>query len=194
MTSEKFESILAYFCSPALLNKKVSNLVSVSKKDIPEIEKNITHYNKLLEKYSITIESICECGERNLLLVYKQTLLQKHLKDENVLSVLERCGYKKSRSLDYYVNVLKMRMKNSKFPHEIGVFLGYPIQDVEEFINKKGQDYKYCGYWKVYSDIEEAKSLFDLYDKMRVFMMDKLNSGECLENILSQNQKEVIIA
>lgn len=36
------------------------------------------------------------------------------------------------------------------FPHEVGFFLGYPAEDVVGFIRNKGQNFKFCGRWKVY--------------------------------------------
>ena len=38
------------------------------------------------------------------------------------------------------------------FPHEVGLFLGYPLDDVTGFIEQKGKNYKCCGIWKVYGN------------------------------------------
>ena len=68
--------------------------------------------------------------------------------------------------------MLKEKMYNynhlwSDFPHEIGIFLGYPLWDVEGFIANKGQNYKLCGYWKVYEDVSGAIDRFREYDTLR---------------------------
>ena len=34
------------------------------------------------------------------------------------------------------------------FPHEISVFLGYPLKDVKCFISRRGSGYHMCGEWK----------------------------------------------
>ena len=50
--------------------------------------------------------------------------------------------------------------KGKRFPHEIGVLLGYPAEDVKGFVVNEGKNYLYSGYWKVYGDLSEAKQLF----------------------------------
>ena len=59
------------------------------------------------------------------------------------------------------LNRLKERLKSSeRFPHEIGVFLGYPLGDVIGFIQNEGRNCKCCGMWKVYDNENEAQKLF----------------------------------
>ena len=50
-----------------------------------------------------------------------------------------------------------------EFPHEIGYFLGYPYDDVREFIVQRGENYKVFGAWKVYTNVEQALATFDAY-------------------------------
>ncbi|KZL90569.1 hypothetical protein CLMAG_43410 [Clostridium magnum DSM 2767] len=52
-------------------------------------------------------------------------------------------------------------------PHEIGIFLGYPVDDVAFFIDCPNEKCKMVGYWKVYHDIEEAKNIFKKYDDIK---------------------------
>lgn len=46
------------------------------------------------------------------------------------------------------------------FPHEIGLFLGYPAEDVKGFIENKAACSKCSGCWKVYGDEQAARILF----------------------------------
>lgn len=50
-----------------------------------------------------------------------------------------------------------------EFPHEIGYFLGYPYEDVHQFIVQHGENYKVFGAWKVYMNVEQALTTFDSY-------------------------------
>lgn len=50
-----------------------------------------------------------------------------------------------------------------EFPHEIGYFLGYPYEDVHQFIVQHGENYKVFGAWKVYTNVEQALATFDSY-------------------------------
>ena len=49
------------------------------------------------------------------------------------------------------------------FPHEIGLFLGFPVEDVKAFIEKDGHDCLTCGFWKVYCNKSQALETFRQY-------------------------------
>ena len=42
------------------------------------------------------------------------------------------------------------------FPHEMGVLLGYPVEDVRGFMEQNGQNALYQGYWKVYAHVPDV--------------------------------------
>lgn len=194
MTNSKFEKMLANYCSPVLMGEKVSNLFSTLKSEIPNVNKVIVDYNCMFNKYDLFIENICECENRVLIFVYKKTLLEKHFRDREVISLMDKYGYSIDGGIDCNIDILKQRIKVSSFPHEIGIFLGYPITDVIGFIDNQGQNYKYCGYWKVYKNVARTKRIFHSYDSMRKIVSEKLECGECIENILIQIKNNLQIA
>ncbi len=51
------------------------------------------------------------------------------------------------------------------FPHEIGVFLGYPLYDVVGFIENQGRNFTCCGCWKAYGDPDAAQQHFAQLNK-----------------------------
>ncbi len=57
--------------------------------------------------------------------------------------------------------------RQEEFPHEIGIFLDYPLGDVIGFIKNSGQNYKCAGCWKVYCNECETLKLFHKYRKCR---------------------------
>ena len=69
------------------------------------------------------------------------------------------------------------------FPHEIGAFLGYPLADVESFIENRGKNYAYLGYWKVYHDVEQAVKTFRLFDKERERAVQDVIFGKGIQEI-----------
>ena len=69
------------------------------------------------------------------------------------------------------------------FPHEIGLFLGYPLCDVQGFIRHAGRHCKCCGYWKVYGDEAEAQSLFQKFDRCREAYRRMFRRGCSLEQL-----------
>ncbi|MGN1101541.1 MAG: DUF3793 family protein [Huintestinicola sp.] len=123
------------------------------------------------------LEIICSCKNRALMFVYSQKMLGNRLADNAVRSVLAEYGYT-DFSVDKCLERLSMRIGESDiFPHEIGIFLGYPVEDVVGFIENKGENFKLCGAWKVYGSVENAKRTFSNYDKCRIFLCNKLNEG-----------------
>ena len=78
--------------------------------------------------------------------------------------------------------------KNLPFPHEMGVFLGYPMADVKGFIKYEGKNYLYCGYWKVYENVEERKELFRTYEEIRKVFVEEARKGKNLWQITMEWQ------
>ena len=69
------------------------------------------------------------------------------------------------------------------FPHEIGVFLGYPVKDVRGFIENEGKRYLMIGYWKVYSDLADARMIFKEYDRAKDCAVNEFLSGKSVRDI-----------
>ena len=58
-------------------------------------------------------------------------------------------------------------VQQKDFPHEMGVLLGYPLEDVKGFINNRGRIFLYTGYWKVYSDLQQKMDLFGRLNRQK---------------------------
>jgi hypothetical protein len=76
------------------------------------------------------------------------------------------------------------------FPHEIGLLLGYPIEDVTGFIEQKGKNYLYSGYWKVYRDVEKKKEIFQQYENAKEEMILLLADGYDMHSIIELYRDE----
>ena len=88
--------------------------------------------------------------------------------------------------IDARIAHLKKRICEAQgFPHEIGLFLGYPPEDVEGFMEYGGRNYKLNGYWKVYSDEYRARTLFERYTKCRDAVCRRLMSGYTLGQLFA---------
>lgn len=73
--------------------------------------------------------------------------------------------------------------EGKEFPHEIGLFLSYPPEDVKGFINHRAGGFKCAGLWKVYGDEEKARSLFEKYKKCTEIYCALWQSGLKLEQL-----------
>lgn len=63
---------------------------------------------------------------------------------------------------------LTLRLESvEEFPHELGILLGYPPEDVEGFRRELGRNCKLNGYWKVYGNEKKAQARFDQFTRCR---------------------------
>lgn len=174
---DNFGQKLAFHTAPTLLGIKCASLVSLSSTEF-DLDFHTQYFNSRAAAKELKSRILCSCGNRALMLVYSEKLLKKCLADNAVRSVLAKYGYPEKYSLEECLDRLSKRIRESDiFPHEIGVFLGYPVEDVEGFIENKGENFKLCGAWKVYGSVENAKRTFANYDKCRTFLCNKLNEG-----------------
>lgn len=157
--------LLSLYCSQVLANIKPSNLFTVSN-IVYDVDKLIETWNDDFNKYGIYFHIIAKRERTSSILCFRKDLLQKSLSYEKTKCFLKTCGYDTS-NIDSCTSCLKKRLLENEFPHEIGFFLGYPYEDVRGFIENKGRNYLYSGYWKVYKDKEDKCKLFNLYEKIR---------------------------
>ena len=91
----------------------------------------------------------------------------RNLNRPGVARFLKQYGYENTEP-EQCLALLKKRFEASEdFPHEIGIFLDYPLGDVIGFIQNGGQNYKCSGCWKVYCNECEALKMFQKYHKCR---------------------------
>lgn len=174
---DDFIKKLAFHTAPTLLGIKCANLVSLAM-DSSVLCKESDSFNRRVAVKGIKSRVLCKCRSRTLLFVYNEKQLKERLSDKEALRILSLCGYPSDCDTDEYIELLSRRIRESEeFPHEIGIFLGYPIEDVEGFIQNKGENFKLCGYWKVYGCPEKAKCIFSNYEKCRKFLYGRVNEG-----------------
>ncbi len=182
--SNAFDYKLAFHCAPTLAGVKPANLISIRRGEWDTIRAGIARSGRAFVGRQIYFRKLACCSRRVLLLVYQRELLTERLAMPKNLRILERYGYEPGMTMTAMFNRLAARMARSGgFPHEIGVFLGYPPEDVEGFIVHSGKNYCFRGCWKVYGDAAEAKQLFSVYEHVRCFFCERVLCGEEIENI-----------
>ena len=173
----RFELTLAFHCAPALAGIKPADLIALPGEG-DETDALLASYSAALAGAGISLRPLCRCRSRCLVLVYLRDRLERQLDQEEVARLLERDGYPLTGGLEAMLDHLASRMAGSGgFPHEVGLFLGYPAEDVEGFRRHGGQGYKYSGLWKVYSDVERAQRCFRQYGCCRRALCRRLEAG-----------------
>ena len=183
---KQFERVLAFHCAPTLAGMKPSNLISCTSERFPAIDALIVEYQSALAGSGVCFQMLCRCKRRALILVYREEMLAEQLACPEVSRLLRKAGYPADAPLDTLLDILGTRLSECKeFPHEIGLFLGYPVADVVGFWQNGGRGYQFCGHWKVYADVEQAKERFARYDRVRRALCQKVEAGRSIVNLFS---------
>lgn len=145
--------------SPTLARLKLGSLFTVSCAG-GNFDGELAQLNAILGPKGLVLTKLRERSGRALMYVYRTSELERSLACPMVQGFLKECGYD-SFELEAVLSHLRKRLTASEeFPHEIGVFLGYPLADVIGFIQNEGRDCLCCGCWKVYSNECEALRTF----------------------------------
>jgi len=180
---KELEEKLAYHSAPALCGIKPSNLINISNNSLHKVLSDIKSLNEIYNPNNC-FQILKKTDSGILLLVYKKKKLEEYLFLDDNRSYLESIGYKRSDYIDDYIYELKRRINDNEiFPHEIGLFLGYDLDDTLEFIkgNKKPL---LKGVWNVYSKKEEKRILFEKYYRCRDCVVRLVNKGFSIENFM----------
>ena len=95
-------------------------------------------------------------------------------------TITVRSGGRESEILCTSGETLLDVLSSESFPHEIGLFLGYPLPDVLGYIQNRGKNSKLCGAWQVYGDAAEAERSFRRFRKCSELYKRRYNGGESL--------------
>jgi hypothetical protein len=161
---EYFEHYLAYLISPIITGIKPCSIININ-----DNKKNILnswriYKDSFLSTLNLDYIIVKEEANKETVLIYNKVNLTNLLKCSNIRTFLGNYGYNDLDNIDSSLSYLNNRLKTQSYPHEIGIFLGIPIHDVEAFINSECKSCLLCGYWKVYSEAEYAIKLFKQYD------------------------------
>jgi hypothetical protein len=126
----------------------------------------IRSLNRKLVPKGLRILPLRYSAERVLVYLYRPARLEKDLSNKEALDLLKKAGYRHENTNQCVVELIhRLNDLESEFPHEIGLFLSYPPEDVRGFIRYGGRKSKLTGCWQVYGDAENARRTFERYDR-----------------------------
>ena len=158
------EETIVRQAAPTLAGIKTGSLFPYRCCSIPELIKDIRAFNRVLVPRGLCLLLLRVMDRSALLYLYRPQALAEDLRNTTAQEVLLDAGYSCS-SCAVCVRHLAERFRVGKeFPHEIGLFLSYPPEDVKGFIEDRG-NYKAIGLWKVYGDVEKARLLSEKFRK-----------------------------
>ena len=169
--------------SPTLAGIKTANLSSYPYESRLAVFSEVAALNHRLSSKNIHIEILRFYEKRVLIYVYRPDRLQSDLLDPEARRIMAECGYTTPEYKQCIAHLIERLDAWKDFPHEIGLFLGYPVEDVKGFIENCGRNYKLMGYWKVYGDIEMAQKCFECYKKCTAAFCRSFSCGACVEQL-----------
>ena len=125
--------------APTLAGMKTGNLFPCFFSSPQALAEELRAMNRVLVPRGLRLVPLRREKGRALLYLFRPAALSRDLAQEEVRRRLGAGG---------------------DFPHEIGLFLGYPPEDVAGFVRHRGKGCKCVGYWKVYGDEAAARRQF----------------------------------
>lgn len=162
--NRSFESLMVEQCAPTLAGIKPASLFRCGRRTTEDIRQTVETWDHALGYLGLRVRILKECPNTGdcMIYVYRPDWVDRLLSEEDHLCFLDSCGYQRGSTALLLDQLSDRLCLEQDYPHEIGLFLGYPLSDVIGFIENRGWNYTCCGCWKAYGDPEKAQAYFDL--------------------------------
>jgi hypothetical protein len=159
-------SRIAYYIAPTLIDHKPSTIITLAGDGRNCCKLWEIYRDDFKREYGIEYYELKQCEKSVTIIFYYQEILSSVIYEKENISFLKHFGYREDVSLKENMVLLKKRFQNV-CPHEVGIFLGIPLEDVITFIECPNKECLLCGYWKAYNNVESARQKFYRYDRAR---------------------------
>lgn len=169
-----------------ILGSKPAEIINVpgSKEDkkikLSQIEAFFSNCSRITYRIITTHD-----GGKRVLFINEKSM-EKVLVNKRCINFLKFVGYPADYELSDYMDELVFRLQSEEFPHEIGVFLGYPLKDVLGFMGYGKNELVEVRNWRIYGDKEIS---YEVYNN---FMRDKAIMKEMIESMNINELRRVI--
>lgn len=183
--TQTFEATLVEQCAPTLEGIKPASLFRWQGDGTQAL---VSRWAGELEPFGIVVRVLKVCPRTGacLIYLYRRTWLNRILREPANRAFLRRMGYLSQADSEMMLEQLSDRLcLEQAFPHEIGVFLGYPLEDVVGFIRNHGRNFTCCGCWKAYGDPVEAQKRFDQYHRCTLRCKERFLQGVEIRQLIS---------
>ncbi|MBR3356710.1 MAG: DUF3793 family protein [Solobacterium sp.] len=182
------EEQIVMHCAPTLTDCKAGSLFAAEYKDRASLQKEITQLNERLSFRNVRTILLGFTKSRALVYIFRPDRVQEALRNSTARSILEERGYDPS-NLSGCLSRLRLRLAGTDgFPHEIGLFLGYPAEEVRAFI-RNDRPCRFTGTWKVYCDEDLARRMFRIFRLCTAACQKRLAAGVPLEKLTVERRK-----
>ena len=169
-------------CAPTMARLKTGNMFSCAFSGRKQMTEELRKLNQRLCRKGLRILPLRWREGKALLYLYRPKLLERDLHDPLSRQLLSECGYACEDVNACLARLISRLRTEEDFPHEVGLFLGYPPADVDGFMHRK-EECKLCGLWKVYDDVQGATRQFARCKHCTEVYLDCLSRGFSLEKL-----------
>lgn len=159
-------AVISFGAAPTIKGKKPSSLMTFTAWRKNSLALWQCHKHELCRDLDLDFFELKKRPESVTVLLYRGIMLERYVANKRNQTYLSKIGYRETDTLERQLQFLKERFQYF-CPHEVGIFLGIPAEDVEGFIENSGKNYLMCRYWKVYQNRKRAELLFNIYDETR---------------------------
>ena len=184
-----FETVMIEQCAPVLAGLKPAGLFRYETSDSSDLARRVRSWNAQLCSKGLRVEVLKGCirTHQYLVYVYRESRLRAILVDDAIRSFLAQEGYTLPACPEDFGKLIRQLSRRlccaAEFPHEIGVFLGYPLPDVQGFIQNQGRNFTCCGCWKAYGDPSAAQRHFAQLNKCTTVYLRLFRSGTPIQRL-----------
>lgn len=172
-------ALVSYHIAPTISGIKAGSIITLRNAEKNDLSLWLQYSTSFLYYYNIKCIEIKREEKEGIFLFYNEALLNAILSDEAVTKFLCNFAYTEKMKLHDKLRHLKNRFL-SDCPHELGIFLGIPLEDVENFIEDPNKECLIVGYWKVYSNLSKAKQIFKAFEETKDVVMKSVIEGSVL--------------
>lgn len=189
-TKESLEKYLLFTLSPVIGGLKPSSTITLSY-DKKEYSIWSNYKKEFLEILKLKEIVLRKGTKAEIILIYNEENLLNCINKKDNREFLNKLGYDLTLTLEENLDILVYRYEKYHCPHELGVFLGIPIEDVIDFMECSDKKCLMCGYWKVFNNYNNAKDIFNKYDISKNIMIKSIEENKALLNIVDMFNKNI---
>lgn len=189
-TKESLEKYLLFTLSPVIGGLKPSSTITLSY-DKKEYSIWSNYKKEFLEILKLKEIVLRKGRKAEIILIYNEENLLNCINKKDNKEFLNKLGYDLTLTLEENLDILVYRYEKYHCPHELGVFLGIPIEDVIDFMECSDKKCLMCGYWKVFNNYNNAKDIFNKYDISKNIMIKSIEENKALLNIVDMFNKNI---
>ncbi|MGN0707120.1 MAG: DUF3793 family protein [Faecalibacterium sp.] len=177
------EEWIVRYCSPTLAGLKTGSMFSCAYCCEEELREDIRRLNRRLAPKGVRVIPLQQKNGRALIYFFRPCKLERDLSDRAAAELLRQRGYPEKGAAVCLRQLIQRFDEGGEFPHEVGLFLGYPPEDVRGFIEHKYCGCKCVGNWKVYGDAQKAQEAFSRFDKCTRIYCEQWARGKSIERL-----------